>query len=217
MEWFYTNSTNLTGTRILLVLFSALCIAMLIFLTYKLTYRGVAYNVRFNVTNVIILLICVVLMLMISSNIVISLGMVGALSVVRFRTALKNPHDTAYVFWAIVEGLCVGSQNFKLAIISTLFISAIIFVFRLISNANKKYLIVVRGDGTVSQDRLFQALTVYAKHIDLRTVTITNAYEEFIFEIRVQKPLTKSLPENLSKISGVASVNWLVESGDTVG
>jgi len=208
MEWFYTNSTNLTGTRILLVLFSALCIAMLIFLTYKLTYRGVAYNVRFNVTNVIILLICVVLMLMISSNIVISLGMVGALSIVRFRTAIKDARDTVFVFWSIVLGLCVGSQNFTLAGLSTFFIAAICFGFKLMPKIKNKYTLVIRGiQGELIVEDIENILVEKISAYNLEAVNQTDRYIEIVYTIKGKDENCVLISQSIKQLSGVKQAN----------
>lgn len=144
-NYFYTNSSNLSIKTILVIMLAGLLIGALIFATYFVTYRGVAYNGRFNASLVIILLISVVIMLMISSNIVISLGMVGALSIVRFRTAIKDSRDTVFIFWAIAEGLSVGSQNFKLALITTIFIGIIIMAVSFIPYGRNKYLLVICG------------------------------------------------------------------------
>ena len=117
-EYFYTNSANLGIKSTTIIMLAALVICAIIYFTYYFSNKGVEYNRNFNISLSVILLISVVIMLMISSNIVISLGMVGALSIVRFRTAIKNSKDTVYIFWAIAEGLSVGSQNFKLVIIT---------------------------------------------------------------------------------------------------
>ncbi len=146
-QYFYTNSANLSIRSIFIVLAAGLLIGAVIYATYWATYRGVAYNARFNVSLVAILEISVVIMLMISSNIVISLGMVGALSIVRFRTAIKDSRDTVFIFWAIAEGLSVGSQNFKLALITTVFISMILLGFHFLPQLDQKYLLIVRGGG----------------------------------------------------------------------
>lgn len=127
-NYFYTNSVNLGAKQIITIMLSGVLIAAIIYATYYISYRGVSYNSRFNWSLTAILLIAVVIMLMISSNIVISLGMVGALSIVRFRTAVKDSRDTVFIFWAIAEGLCVGSRNLKLALITTLFIAVILLL-----------------------------------------------------------------------------------------
>ena len=132
LEFFYTNSEELTPVLVFLVLCMALCAAAVIYLTYRFTTEPTVYSQSFNAGNVVLTLITTVIMLMISSNIVISLGMVGALSIVRFRTAVKDARDTLYIFWSMVTGLSVGTQNFVLSMLSVCFISAVFFAFRLV-------------------------------------------------------------------------------------
>ena len=145
LEWFSNNSTAMTSEKILLYLFAALVVAVIIYITYYITYTGVSYNNKFAITNFVILLIATVLMMMISSNIAISLGMVGALSIVRYRTAIKDPNDTLFLFWSIIEGLCVGAQMMLLATISTLFIAIVIIAFSYSGHFRQKYLLIIRG------------------------------------------------------------------------
>ena len=131
-ELFYGADTAIRGRNILAVLVAALIIGFVIFITYRVTHLSTAYSAKINATNVAITLITAVIMLMISSNIVISLGMVGALSIIRFRTAIKDPWDTVYIFWAVVEGLAIGSQNFKLSFIAVVFIGMALILLAVI-------------------------------------------------------------------------------------
>ena len=120
---------------VLLVLLIAFLVAMIIYLTYKNTYSGVMYNPRFNVSLVMITMVTTIVMVVIGSNISVSLGMVGALSIIRFRTAVKDPRDTAFIFWGVVSGLACGTQNYTIVLVGSLFIC-------LISNKTKStYLI----------------------------------------------------------------------------
>ncbi len=147
LEWFSNNNASMTSEKILLYLFAGMLVAGVIYITYRITYTGVSYNNKFAITNFVILLIASVLMMMISSNIAISLGMVGALSIVRYRTAIKDPNDTLFLFWSIIEGLCVGAQMLLLAAISTLFIAVVIIVFSYLGAFRQKYLLIIRGGG----------------------------------------------------------------------
>lgn len=221
LEWFSTNSVNLTAQAILWIMCSALVIAAIIFLTYRFTYRGVSYNQKFNVSNVLILLITVVIMLMISSNIVISLGMVGALSIVRFRTAIKDPRDTIFIFWSITEGLCVGSQNFKLAFITTLFIAVVMLCFYQYQYLWNKYILVIRGEGKeggiINKAEVLNILKPYVNYSKVRSSTCSNNYEELIIEVRVKKVLNASIVNELLEQDCILSVNYLIESAETVG
>ena len=100
-NYFYTNSANFGVRNIVFTMLGGLLIGFIIYLTYKFSHRSVSSNQRFNAMLIVVLQISIVIMLMISSNIVISLGMVGALSIVRFRTAIKDPKDTMFIFWSI--------------------------------------------------------------------------------------------------------------------
>lgn len=217
-NYFYTNSANLGIKMTLFIMFAALIIAGIIFATYYMTYKGVAYNNTFNISLVLILLISVVIMLMISSNIVISLGMVGALSIVRFRTAIKDSRDTVFIFWAISEGLCVGSQNFKLALVTTLVISLVILITNFIPKYFNKYLLIITGEEqTINNTNLIKKINSFVLSSKLRTANKNKEHQEMIFEVRTKGELDLNIIDELLKVKGVKSVNWVIESGETVG
>lgn len=217
-RYFYTNSANLGVKSTVILMLAGLLIGAIIYVTYFVSYRGVAYNRNFNISLVITLLIATVIMLMISSNIVLSLGMVGALSIVRFRTAIKDSRDTIFIFWAIAEGLCVGSQNFKLALITTLFIAAILMVTSFLPNIWNKYLLVVTGgEETIDVAEFMEKMKPFVLNSKLRTANKDDQHQEFIFELRTKGELDLTIIEELLAVQGVKTVNWISESGETVG
>lgn len=217
LEWFQTNSSSLTTGRILAIMLMGLLMATVIFITYRITYTGVAYNLKFNASNVAILLITIVIMLMISSNIVISLGMVGALSIVRFRTAVKDPRDTVFIFWSIVEGLCIGSQNNKLALVSTLMIAMVLLAFSFVMKLGHNYLLIVRGASDLSVEQVRELIKGSAPKSRVKTVNSTELSVEMIVELRLKNELDGKLVADIRSLPGVTAVNWLLESGDSVG
>ena len=218
-EYFATNSANLGISTVLITMLSGLAVAVIIYMTYYLTYRGVAYNSRFNASLVVILLIAVVIMLMISSNIVISLGMVGALSIVRFRTAVKDSGDTVFIFWAIAEGLCVGSRNNRLAFVTTLAIAIVIVAFSLFAKKGNGYLIVIRGGSTDVMDVYLVELAVKrnTKHARVRSVNLADDHQEMIIEASTKSGVGKKLQDDLLQMPGVDSVNWIAKAGENLG
>ena len=123
---------------VLLVLLVAFLVSLIIYLTYKNTYTGVLYNPRFNVSLIMITMITTMVMVVIGSNISVSLGMVGALSIIRFRTAVKDPRDTAFIFWCVVSGLACGTQNYTIVIVGSVFICLILFLFKKFITKNNK-------------------------------------------------------------------------------
>jgi len=217
-EYFYTNNANLSIESLLMTLLAGLLISAIICFTYKLSYQGVAYNNKFCLTTIVTNLIAIVIMLMISSNVVISLGMVGALSIVRFRTAIKDSRDTVFLFWAISEGLSTGSGNFQLAIFTTVFIAIIIMGFSFISKVKGKYLLIIRsGKEGINMDEVGTTLMNYVKKYKVRTISKSETHSEAIIEVGTSKELDTTIIEELSKIKGIKTVNYISESGESLG
>ena len=217
-DYFYTNSANLGVKGILMTMLGGILISAIIYLTYYFSYKGVAYNRKFNLSLIVISLISIVIMLMISSNIVISLGMVGALSIVRFRTAVKDSRDTVFIFWAITEGLCVGSGNFQLALVTTLFIAIVMVISSLFPNVVSKYMLIISGGKTnINIDKVNDTLKEYVKNSKLRVINKDNDHQEMIFEIKLKNNVSEDLIKSIKKISGVKSVGLTVESNENVG
>ena len=130
---------------VLIVLFIAFLVAMIIYFTYKNTYSGVMYNPRFNVSLIMITMVTTIVMVVIGSNISVSLGMVGALSIIRFRTAVKDPRDTAFIFWCVVSGLACGTQNYTIVLAGSLVICLILFGFKKAITKDCKFTLIIKG------------------------------------------------------------------------
>ncbi len=217
LDWFTVNSESLSVDKVLFVLCISLLVGVVIFITYRLAYTGVSYNSRFNAGNVVIVLITSVIMLMISSNMAISLGMVGALSIVRFRTAIKDPSDTVYIFWAIVEGLCVGAQIYKLAVISTIFIAIVLLVSSYYSNTQKKYLIIIRGGKEIELGQIKAAVEPYYPKMRVRASNYAGERCEIICEVSARQEMHEEAISALKDCGHVNGVNWLLEMGERIG
>lgn len=217
LDWFTVNSESLSVEKILFVLGISLLLGAVIFITYRLSYTGVSYNSRFNAGNVVIVLITSVIMLMISSNMAISLGMVGALSIVRFRTAIKDPADTIYIFWAIVEGLCVGAQIYKLAVVSTIFIAAVLLALSYYAVLQKKYLIIIRGTKDVDLEQVRGVLEAYYPKPGVRASNYIGERCEIICEVSAHQEMKTEAVEALRNCPHVNGVNWLLEMGERIG
>ncbi len=218
LNYFYTNSTQYGIKETFVILTCGLAVGMIIYLTYYITSEKIAYNRKFNWSLVVMLLVTVIVMLMISSNIAISLGMVGALSIVRFRTAVKDSRDTMFIFWAMAEGLCVSSQNYRLSATAALFIAAILILSSRIPGIWNKYLLIVTGEEeTIDRKRLEEALKPFVVNWRVRTANRDAAHEEMIYEIKTKGELNLDVIDELMSVPGIRSVNWVAESGETVG
>ncbi|MFG6334876.1 MAG: DUF4956 domain-containing protein [Lachnospiraceae bacterium] len=218
LSYFYTNSTEYGVKRTLIILLCGLAVGLIIYLTYYISSEKIAYNRKFNWSLVIMHLITVIVMMMISSNIAVSLGMVGALSIVRFRTAVKDSRDTMFIFWAMAEGLCVSSQNWRMTFTTVLFIAAVLIISSGVPGVRNKYLLVVNGEGKPIDRKLFEdKLKPYVVGFRVRTANKDADHEEMICEIRTKGEVNLDVLDALLSVPGVASVNWVAQSGETVG
>ena len=218
LSYFYTNSTEYGVKRTLIILLCGLAVGLIIYLTYYISSEKIAYNRKFNWSLVIMHLITVIVMMMISSNIAVSLGMVGALSIVRFRTAVKDSRDTMFIFWAMAEGLCVSSQNWRMTFTSVLFIAAVLIISSGVPGVRNKYLLIVHGEGEPLDRTLFEEqLKPYVAGFRVRTANKDADHEEMICEIRTRGEVNLDVLDALLSVPGVASVNWVAQSGETVG
>ena len=146
---------------IVLILVISFLLSLIIYFTYKYTYNGVVYNQRFNLSIVMITLITTIVMIVIGSNISVSLGMVGALSIVRFRTAVKEPVDTIFMFWAIAAGIMAGAGLYLPSIVASLALGILFFVAYLIGfKKTNRYLLVIKYDPKITDkvDEIFNYL-----------------------------------------------------------
>lgn len=218
LSYFYTNSSQYGVKRTLFILLCGLAVGMIIYLTYYISSEKIAYNRKFNWSLVIMHLITAIVMMMISSNIAVSLGMVGALSIVRFRTAVKDSRDTMFIFWAMAEGLCVSSQNWRLTFTSVLFIAVVLIASSKVPGIRNRYLLIVNGAGEAIDKKLFEEkLKPYVVGFRVRTANKDADHEEMICEIRTKGEINLDVLDELLSVPGVQSVNWVVESGETVG
>lgn len=201
---------------VLLVLLIAFLVSMIIFITYKNTYSGVIYNPRFNVSLIIITMVTSMVMVVIGSNISVSLGMVGALSIIRFRTAVKDPRDTAFIFWCVVSGLACGTQNYTIVIAGSLVICLILFVFKKIATNVNRYVLVVKGS-SINFNEVESILKDNLNSYLCKGKYISNTSVELIYDIKFNKDQNDQIINMLSGLNGVNTVNLVASNTDTMG
>lgn len=198
----FLNPSNtyqqLTVDRVLLALLTTFAITLFIFYIYRKTFKGVIYTREFNVGLVLTGLVTALVVLPISSNIALSLGMVGALSIVRFRTAIKDPKDIVFTFWAIAVGIICGAGLYMVAIVGVPVIALMLLVLERTSfNTPEPYLLVVHYKGEA--EKAVQAALPRHK---IRSRTVNSDGVELICEVRIN---AKDVPkiDELMKIQGV--------------
>jgi len=210
-------STDLSVTSIAYTLLFSFALSLFIFFIYRVSYKGVMYSKTFNVTLIAMSMITSAIILAITSNIILSLGMVGALSIVRYRTAIKDPIDVAYLFWAIGMGIVSGAGLWKLALISSAVIGIILFVFSKISDVKTPYLLVISYQTEETDDLVFKLIESEVKRHQLKSKVFNGENYELTVEIRDEireRKKTASLVNKFGEINNVNSVALLGYDGD---
>ena len=211
------NTLSLSET--LVKLFIALIIGGTVYMAYYLTSPRVAYNGSFGISLVAMTVITTAIMAVISSNIALSLGMVGALSIVRFRTAIKDSRDTIYIFWTIVTGICCGAGDFLIAGIGCTFTFLILLIFGRIKNDNRMLFII--RTARVNEQRIEALMFQYfTRKANLRVKNTTENSVEFIYEIskrvldRLGKGKEKSIIDAIYEIGNIEYCNIVMQNDE---
>ena len=178
----FGKANDLTWQQILInIVFSGL-IGVLIYLSYYLSHRGTIYSKKFNLSLVVLTVLTGTVMTVIGNNLALSLGMVGALSIVRFRTAIKDARDTMYIFWAIIVGICCGVSDFLVAGIGSGIVFILLFVFGSIKN-DKRMLLIIRADRTLQESIQATVFKTFERRAVMRVRNTTHDKVEMIYEI----------------------------------
>ena len=213
---FLENVTAVSLLDIVLALVLAFCLGLFIFLIYKKTYAGVMYSSSFGVTLVALTMITTLVILAMTSNVVLSLGMVGALSIVRFRTAIKEPLDIAFLFWAIAAGIVLAAGMIPLAVFGSVLIGIILLIFANRKDMTNPYIVVLSCDGHESEEKAIAYLKEKTKRCSVKSKTARKGSVELNLEIRLQDDNTDFINE-LSELPGVDSAVLVSYNGDYMG
>ena len=213
---FLENITSVSVLDMAIALALAFGIGMFIFLIYKKTYQGVMYSSSFGTTLVALTMISTLVILAVTSNVVLSLGMVGALSIVRFRTAIKEPLDIAFLFWSIAVGIVLAAGMIPLAVIGSIIIGVILLVF-----VNKKshcnpYIVVVQCDGYESEQAVMNFLKDKVNKCVVKSKTAQKGLVELNLDVRLKDDNTDFV-NILSNLKGVSSAVLVSYNGEYMG
>ena len=202
LSGFSLSTQNLTLPNVLISLGIAFLLGMVIYFIYKKTYRGVLYSHSFNLSLIMLSMVTTLVIMCISSAPALSLGMIDTLSIVRFRTAVKDPMDTVYMFWAIAVGITVGANFILFSIIGTLVIAVILLVLSFTSNqTGQNYLLVVHYDDRYAKE-VTNAVNKMVPRYRLKSKTATRNGVEMTLELRLQGNRS-NIVDNLLGIPGV--------------
>ena len=213
---FLENVSSISILDMLLTIVLSFGIGLFIFLIYKKTYRGVMYSAGFGTTLIALTMITSIVILAVTSNVVLSLGMVGALSIVRFRTAIKDPLDIAFLFWSIGAGIILAAGMIPLAIVGSVCIGLILLVFVNQKSHTHPYMVVLN---CINHDAEVKAKEFLAKNVTRTTVKSKSAVKgaiEMNIEVRLKEDDTDFI-NILSEMPGVNSAVIVSYNGDYMG
>ena len=213
---FLENVSAVSLLDMALALVLSVGLGMFIFLVYKKTYQGVMYSSSFGVTLIALTMITTLVILAVTSNVVLSLGMVGALSIVRFRTAIKEPLDIAFLFWAIAGGIVLAAGMIPLAVIGSVIIGVMLLLF-----VNQKphcipYIVIIQCDGHDSEIAAKAYLEEMTQRCTVKSKSAQKGSLELTMEIRLKDDNTDFI-NALSEMQGVSSAVLVSYNGDYIG
>lgn len=213
---FLENVSAISTFDMILTIVLSFCVGLFIFLIYKKTYRGVMYSAGFGTTLIALTMTTAIVVLAVTSNVVLSLGMVGALSIVRFRTAIKDPLDIAFLFWAIGVGIILAAGLIPLAIIGSVCIGVILLIFVNKGTNTHPYMVVIN---CTDHDAEVRATEFLAKNVTKTTIKSKSAVKgaiELSIETRLKEDNTDFV-NILSEMPGVNSAVIVSYNGDYMG
>ena len=208
---FYNKNVDLP--TILLSLAVVCLIALYIFLAYRFLTRRTFYNKNFGIALAALAIITAAIILTIQSSIVISLGMVGALSIVRFRTAIKEPMDLVFLFWAISAGIICGAGLYTLAIITSLVITLAIFILDLIPVTKAPMLLIVNTSDLDGEDAVLNIVKKYSEYYRVKSRNVSMDELDMVVEVRVKQE--SALIKEVRVLEGMSHVSLLSHDGET--
>ncbi len=205
-------SAEITTPTIVVALGIACVLALYIFFVYRVVTRKTFYSKNFNITLAVITVITAALILTMQSSVVLSLGMVGALSIVRFRTAVKDPMDLAFLFWSISVGIICGAGLAQVAVILSVVITVGILVLDQMPVARAPMILVVNATDLDAEEAIVAAAKQYVKHLQVKSRNLTDVSLDLVIELRTDEG--SALVRDVKKISGVSAVSLLAHDGE---
>ena len=208
------GSVSVADTAIAMAL--ALLVGMFIFLVYKRSYSGVMYSASFGASLIVLTLVTTLVILAISTNVVLSLGMVGALSIVRFRTPVKEPMDIVFLFWSIAAGIVLAAGLIPLAVFGSLFIGLVLLVISMRKQVERPYILVLHCAGEAAEKEASDYVSKNARAMSLKSKSVLPDAVELNYEVRL-KDGSSSFVNGLAAMEGVTHTALVSYNGDYMG
>ena len=213
---FLQNIAHISITDMVLALFFAFLLGLFIFYVYRKSFSGVMYSASFGTALIALALITTILIMTVVSNVVLSLGMVGALSIVRFRTAVKEPMDIVFLFWSISVGIVLAAGLIPLAVFGSLFIGAVLLWFSWRKEVDYPYILMIHCAGADCERQVEQFVRGQVKRLNLKSKSIHQGTIELNYEIRLKKG-DSAFVYDLQVMPGVSQIALVGYNGDYMG
>lgn len=214
----FSNPSDMTWEQIMMNICVAALLGFLIFISYAISHRGTIYSKKFNASLVALTVLTGTVMTVIGNNIALSLGMVGALSIVRFRTAIKDSRDTVYIFWTVIAGICCGVGDYVVAAIGSTVTFLVLLILGCIKSDNRM-LLIIRGSRDKQNAIQAQVFKLFKHKAVLRVRNTSEAHVEFIYEI-TQKILRdaerkeNNVCDSFYTLGGIEYVNIVMQNDE---
>ncbi|WP_301170183.1 DUF4956 domain-containing protein [Brevibacillus nitrificans] len=211
---FLENTTSFSVVDSLISLAAAFAVGLFIYVVYKKTFAGVMYSHTFSISLIVMTMATALIIMGVSSNVLLSLGMVGALSIVRFRTPIKDPMDIVYIFWAVASGILCGAGFIPLVIIGAILIGLVLLFFINRLTVENPFLLIIRYNDPAIETSLAHIVSAQAIKHSVKSKSVTPGNDlEMIYEIRVKKNDT-GFVNKISGMDGVQSAMMLSYDGN---
>lgn len=210
---FLESVTEFSVIDTLVGLLFALVIGLFILMIYKKVFAGIMYSTGFAMSLLGLTLVTTLVIMAVTSNVVLSLGMVGALSIVRFRTAIKEPMEIVFLFWSLAVGIVVGAGIIPLAVMGSLIIGLILVIFASKKYDKTPYIIIVNCEGDEAEKNATKVIEQAVEKYIIKSKTVNNAGTEFTMEIRVKNNET-SFVNKINEVEGVNSATLVTFNGE---
>lgn len=216
VKYLLEANSSVSAYQVIVAMCVAFVLGMFMYWVYRKTYVGIAYSKNFNGTLVLVAVITTMVMMIIGSNLALSLGMVGSLSIIRFRSAVKEPKDMAYLFWAIAIGLSCGAEMYMIAFIGSIVVTIVLFILKGDIYDQNSFMLVIKGNGYETAE-IENKLSENTKKWKVRMSNVSDIQQDITYEINVKGKTVIDVVKQIKNVSGVESVNVVTYTGEIVG
>ena len=206
------TSMDITTGKIAATLIVTALLALYIFAIYRLVTRKVFYSKNFNISLAVMSLITAAIILAMQSNLVISLGMVGALSIVRFRTAIKDPMDLAFLFWSISIGIICGAGLYEIALVTSVGVTVFILVLDMLPVGKAPMMLVVNSSGMNGEKAVLDVVGKYARYYKVKSRNLSKGRLDLVIELKVKEE--SALVSEVAALDGMLSASMISHDGE---